>query len=331
MRLADIARTLLFPLYLAVDGVATMCALTFVIGLCRSAEAPSLYTVIRANADEEIRARVNNAFGMLQSFMMVIGPVLGGALQALFGNVFVILFDASTFLVSFILLSALKDAESEVEVGNELAGNGKGPQLEAALPTPGRTLDFLRCGLPILSFLMIDVASGIAFGSLNSLIPIIAQLKFDSSSLLCGVLQSSLTVGLLLGNIVYGKMKPGFSGTREYCIASYFALGCFLALSFTYEAPVAIPLLLAVGAGNSVQDVLLITAIQDIAQSDDTSTRFFSIRESLQSIVVLASTGVVALASTAVSMGLLVMLLGIFSIILVATLHALVLREGGKR
>lgn len=328
MRRADIVRALLFPLYLFVDGLLPMCILTFLIGTCRSLEVPSLYTVIGGGVNEGSRVKVNNAFGLLQNSMAVAGPVLGGIMQATFGGSFVILFNSATFVVSFAILSTLKSAKAS-QAEDDCRSDGEArSNSHSSFYFWRSSFDFLRTNLLIASFFLIDVASGIAFGSLNSLIPIIAQLEFSSSPILCGALQSSLMVGLLLGNVVYAGMVGRWIGVWSYFIASYFALGCFLALGFGYTSLVALPLLIVVGAGNSVQDVLLITAIQGAAQSDRDSSRFFSIRESIQSIVVFASTGLVTLEVEGIGIGPLIIILGVSSVLLVAVLHILTFREG---
>ena len=82
-----------------------------------------------------------------------------------------------------------------------------------------------------IGFLLIDISSGVAFGSLNSLLPAIAQLQFDSSSIQYGFLQSSLTIGLLFGNTIYGRLISGSDCVKSYCFVTYLALGAIWRLA----------------------------------------------------------------------------------------------------
>ena len=90
-----------------------------------------------------------------------------------------------------------------------------------------------------IGFLLIDISSGVAFGSLNSLLPAIAQLQFDSSSIQYGFLQSSLTIGLLFGNTIYGRLISGSDCVKSYCIVTYLALGAYLAFGYRYASGIS--------------------------------------------------------------------------------------------
>lgn len=138
-----------------------------------------------------------------------------------------------------------------------------------------------------IGFLLIDISSGVAFGSLNSLLPAIAQLQFDSSSIQYGFLQSSLTIGLLFGNTIYGRLISGSDCVKSYCFVTYLALGAYLAFGYRYASGISFIFLFIVGAGNAIQDVLLITSLQDLARDGSESISLFSIRSLCNRLLLL--------------------------------------------
>ena len=142
-----------------------------------------------------------------------------------------------------------------------------------------------------IGFLLIDISSGVAFGSLNSLLPAIAQLQFDSSSIQYGFLQSSLTIGLLFGNTIYGRLINGSDCIKSYCFVTYLALGAYL------------------------------------ARDESESISLFSIRESLQSVAVVISTLLVSLFTSIAMFSILVTGLGVFSIMMVVVFQLNYLRK----
>lgn len=82
-----------------------------------------------------------------------------------------------------------------------------------------------------------------------------------------------------------------------------------------------------VGAGNAIQDVLLITSLQDLARDESESISLFSIRESLQSVAVVISTLLVSLFTSTAMFSILVTGLGVFSIMMVAAFQLNYLRK----
>ena len=153
----------------------------------------------------------------------------------------------------------------------------------------------------------------------------IAQLQFDSSSIQYGFLQSSLTIGLLFGNTIYGRLISGSDCVKSYCFVTYLALGAYLAFGYRYAS--GISFIFLVGAGNAIEDVLLITSLQDLARDESESISLFSIRESLQSVAVVISTLLVSLFTSIAMFSILVTGLGVFSIMMVVVFQLNYLRK----
>lgn len=208
MRLADLIRAGLFVCYIFVDSKWSMFAITCAVSLCRTVEMPCFYSLLRSNTNSINRDVINNSFGFLQNLMMVLGPVAGGFVVAQFGAEAVLALDALSFAASFWLL---RDVPSVIEV-NDKEGISKNEKNWTAFSD-------LNAKHLAIGFLLIDISSGVAFGSLNSLLPAIAQLQFDSSSIQYGFLQSSLTIGLLFGNTIYGRLISGSDCVKSYCLA----------------------------------------------------------------------------------------------------------------
>ena len=213
----------------------------------------------------------------------------------------------------------LRDVPSVIEV-NDKEGISKNEKNRTAFSD-------LSAKHLAIGFLLIDISSGVAFGSLNSLLPAIAQLQFDSSSIQYGFLQSSLTIGLLFGNTIYGRLISGSDCVKSYCFVTYLALGAYLAFGYRYASGISFIFLFIVGAGNAIQDVLLITSLQDLARDGSESISLFSIRESLQSVAVVISTLLVSLFTSIAMFSILVTGLGVFSIMMVAAFQLNYLRK----
>lgn len=116
MRLADLIRAGLFVCYIFVDSKWSMFAITCAVSLCRTVEMPCFYSLLRANTNSINRDVINNSFGFLQNFMMVLGPVAGGFVVAQFGAEAVLALDALSFAASFWLL---RDVPSIIEVNDK--------------------------------------------------------------------------------------------------------------------------------------------------------------------------------------------------------------------
>ena len=313
MRLADLIRAGLFVCYIFVDSKWSMFAITCAVSLCRTVEMPCFYSLLRANTNSINRDVINNSFGFLQNLMMVLGPVAGGFVVAQFGAEAVLALDALSFAASFWLL---RDVPSVIEV-NDKEGISKNE----------KNWTDLNAKHLAIGFLLIDISSGVAFGSLNSLLPAIAQLQFDSSSIQYGFLQSSLTIGLLFGNTIYGRLISGSDCVKSYCFVTYLALGAYLAFGYRYASGISFIFLFIGGAGNAIQDVLLITSLQDLARDGSESMSLFSIRESLQPVAVVISSLLVSLVTSIAMFSILVTGLGVFSIMMVVVFQLNYLRK----
>lgn len=315
MKMADLIRAALFLLYFPLNGKWEIMVITLAVSSCRAIEIPCFYSLLRAGTFDQ-RDEINNAFGFLQNLTMVVGPMIGGCLVAGLGIEIVLIFNSLTFIVSFSLLKLVSITEAGV---HEKRPTFKGED---------NTLKFLLDTRSLaVGFLLIDISSGMAFGSLNSLLPEIVQLEYRSSSLLYGVFQSSLTIGLLVGNCLYGVVAKGREHVRLYCFMTYFALGAYFAFGFLYSFGFSFVLLFAVGVGNSIQDVLLITSLQELAKDSAESVRLFSIRESLQAFAVIFSTFLVSLFTNVELFPLLFTVLSLLSFMMVLMFHFRYLRR----
>ena len=113
-------------------------------------------------------------------------------------------------------------------------------------------------------FLLIDISSGVAFGLLNSLLlPAIAQLYFDSSSIQYGFLQSSLTIGLLFGNTIYGRLISGSDCVKSYCFVMHLALGAYSCLVIAMSG-ISFIFLYRLVPETPFKMCFLITSLQDL-------------------------------------------------------------------
>lgn len=157
-------------------------------------------------------------------------------------------------------------------------------------------------------FLLVDFTSGLAFGTLNSLMPVAATETSSNSVALYGGFLSLLMAGQLCGNVVYEFLgKRQFAPNRLYFLATGFSLFAYLCFGWVSWWPLRCAMLFLTGLGNSVQDVCLLTSLQT-PSCPSGSTRTIALRESLGSIAVLLSSAAVAAMIKLISIPLIVTL-----------------------
>ena len=301
MKSMDIFRTILFPLYLFASSPWHFYLLTLLIYGCRSLEMPCFYTLVKQCGDSDSRLSSNNYFTALQNAIMVIGPIVGSLLQMAFGVGFVIWFNALTFLGSFALLSRIRTARS-VELGWGRAG------FFANI----KTLMKRHPGTFIL--MATDAVVGIATGTLNSLMPIVAEIDYLNSSMAYSLMTSFLTTGMLLGNVLLRRLTLTRAPEMTYFIASIGGVLAFVIFGWTTVLPLCLIALSAVGVCTTFQDVTLATAIQNAETNDTNVTQLFSLNQTAGSAAVIFSSVAIGATINALGTKELVAIVGVTSI-----------------
>lgn len=196
-----------------------------------------------------------------------LGPALAGLVVAGFGVQTALLLDAASFyVVAWILFSA-----------------GTMPQAE---PEPGRMRDRVRAGLAyirgetVLKRLL--TAQGAAFVFFAAVLPIevvYAKESLGTDDTGYGLMLSSWGVGMVFGSLVFARIREASLGYQ--LLFSTLAVGAgYLGLAFAPTLALACVASVLGGAGNGIQWVAAISAVQELT-AEAMQARVMSVLESI--------------------------------------------------
>ncbi len=216
-----------------------------------------------------------------------VGPALAGLVVAGFGVQSALLLDAVSFyVVAWILFSA-----------------GTMPQAE---PEAGRMRDRVRAGLAYIRgetvLRRILTAQGLAFVFFAAVLPvevIYAKETLGTGDTGYGVMLASWGVGMVLGSFIFARVRE--ASLAYQLLFSTLAIGAgYLGLAFAPTLAVACAASVVGGAGNGVQWVAAISAVQELT-AETMQARVMSVLESIGAAmpgIGFAVGGVIAAAVT---------------------------------
>jgi predicted MFS family arabinose efflux permease len=151
--------------------------------------------------DETVVSKVSAAFGGAQQVTLILGPAIGGILVAAIGAPAVLIVDAATYLVAFVLVLAFVHGGQPVPVDESSRGVLAGVRFLAR----DRVL-----GPMTLTLVILDAAASAIFTSL----PALAYLRFDQDPKVVGWLFTAFGIGALGGSVLAMKALDRFSPLR---------------------------------------------------------------------------------------------------------------------
>jgi MFS family permease len=196
-----------------------------------------------------------------------VGPALAGLVVAGFGVQSALLLDAVSFyIVAWILFSA-----------------GTMPQAE---PEPGRMRDRVRAGLAYIRgetmLRRILTAQGLAFIFFAAVLPvevIYAKETLGTGDTGYGVMLASWGIGMVLGSIIFARVRE--TSLAYQLFFSTLAIGFgYLGLAVAPTLAVACAASVLGGAGNGIQWVAAISAVQELT-AETMQARVMSVLESI--------------------------------------------------
>jgi MFS family permease len=195
-----------------------------------------------------------------------VGPALGGLIVAGLGLQTALLLDALSFLLIAVLMAA-------------------GP-LPYAEPEEGRWRDRIRAGLayvrtrvPLRRLLLAQGAAFVFFAAVIPIEVIYAKETLGSGDSGYGALLASWGVGMVFGSLVFARLRR--SGFPLLLVGSTLAVGAaYLGLAAAPTLVVACAVSVLGGAGNGVQWVSMVSAIQEMTRSS-MQARVMSVLESI--------------------------------------------------
>jgi MFS family permease len=198
-----------------------------------------------------------------------VGPALAGLAVAGFGVQSALLLDAVSFyVVAWILFTA-----------------GKMPQAE---PEAGRMRDRVRAGLAYIrgrpDLRRILTAQGLAFVFFAAVLPIevvYAKESLGTSDTGYGMMLASWGAGMVLGSLIFARIRE--SPLAAQLLFSTLAIGAgYLGLAFAPGLAAACAASVLGGAGNGIQWVAAISAVQELT-AETMQARVMSVLESIGS------------------------------------------------
>jgi MFS family permease len=195
-----------------------------------------------------------------------VGPALGGLIVAGLGLQTALLLDALSFLLIAVLMAA-------------------GP-LPYAEPEEGRWRDRIRAGLayvrtrvPLRRLLLAQGAAFVFFAAVIPIEVIYAKETLGSGDSGYGALLASWGVGMVFGSLIFARLRR--SGFPLLLVGSTLAVGAaYLGLAAAPTLVVACAVSVLGGAGNGVQWVSMVSAIQEMTRSS-MQARVMSVLESI--------------------------------------------------
>ena len=220
-------------------------ALAFVTGIPAGAHFGAQSAIVPELLGEETAgvARVNALFQTASRLTYFVGPAVGGALLAVIGAPAVMLVDAGTFAVSFVLVALL--VPGRPTAGGAADGEGE--------PRLGDGLALLRRDAVLRPLTFAQFLSQAAFMAMNAAIPVLAFTEYGRDARLAGVLLGVWGGGAMLGGIVAFRIVDAHEPLRLGALA-WALQAASLWLLVAAPAPAVAALALAIsGLGNGIR------------------------------------------------------------------------------
>jgi len=254
---------LLIPVLFALHHLSLpiLYLLTFLIAVASGIFGPALYSAIPLMVSEHRRVSANALMQTTGQIGILVGPLLGGILSAVYNPVFVMVVNGVTFLVSAIFLLFIRITETR-DHGVPLASGFSGIMEEVR-----EGVLFVFSGNRLLLGLFVIMALyGVITGPVTILLPLLSKGVLHAGSRGFGYLLSAYGIGMLLASLAL-TVRPPVNLFRW--IAGGFFWGGVLMLLVSSSHVMAIDLLLMAlfGMAVSVVNPLVHTLLQNHAPS----------------------------------------------------------------
>ena len=220
-------------------------ALAFVCGIPAGAHFGAQSAIVPELLGEETAgvARVNALFQTASRLTYFAGPAVGGVLLAAAGAPFVMLVDAATFAVSFVLVAVF------VRPRPAAAAGGAGE----AVPRLGDGLALLRHDAVLRPLTFAQFLSQAAFMAMNAAVPVLAFTEYGRDATLAGVLLGAWGGGAMLGGIVAFRIVDAHDPLRLGALAWALQAAPLWLLAAGPAPAVAVAALALSGLGNGIR------------------------------------------------------------------------------
>lgn len=305
-------RMVIFPLFLLATTQWHYYILTIIIYFSSAFTYAYRYAVIKNICAEEELPQANNMLPMLENLIMLLAPLFGGWLYSALGLAPLVLISCVCFFASFLSLRWIKagympDVVQNIQDGAEVhSKTGKTFFHEFIRITKQYPFAFL--------LIIVDTIASISFGSLNMIMPIITQERFENSATIYSYMNSAVSLGLIVGNVIFHRRFIRANFRFTYILSTFFATTFFVLLGIWGNFIPFIVFLFLIGLFNSIQDSSLVTEIQSDMEATSDISFVFSVYQSFIAFSVVISTLLVPVVITNVGTWFLFASLGLINI-----------------
>lgn len=233
--------------------------LTFLIAMASGIFGPALYSAVPLMVPEPRRVSANALMQTTGQVGILVGPLLGGLLSAIYNPVFVMLVNGGTFLISAVFLLFIRIPEICVPASS---GGLSGIWEEVR-----EGVRFVFSGDRILPGLFAIMAIyGMVTGPVTILLPLLSNEVLSAGSRGFGMLLSAYGIGMLLSSLAL-TLRPPANLFRW--ISGGFLVGalCIALVAATRSLALDLVLMALFGMGVSVVNPLVHTLLQNNAPS----------------------------------------------------------------
>jgi len=240
--------------------IAALCLGNLVLGLSGATFGPAVNALIPTLVPESRLERANAVFRFSQTGGGAIGQGLGGLLFATIGFAGTIAVNAVSFALSALSESWIRLPADKTEIRQPA------PLRIRALWT--ETLATTRALLSVRrtrALLVMIAAFHLCFASLPITLPYYVERVLGLDPAWFGPLMAALSIGILIGFVVVGLMKPARNRLGRAALFAFAVALVFGSLAVVPSVPVAALALGGIGAGIGIIIVTLMTELQVVA------------------------------------------------------------------
>ncbi|HEU5379357.1 MAG TPA: MFS transporter [Ktedonobacteraceae bacterium] len=265
----DFLRMLLVALLILVSGssffpwkptvtvqLSAIYATVFLTSVCSQFFTPARATLIRDLVDKKQLGRASGLAQVSQSIALIMGPPLAAPVLFSVGVQWALLFNALTFLVSFLCIQAIR-VERTAKNGDKAGQANFGREF-----LEGMTFFFKNRVLQVL-FVTVIVAS-LGAGAINSLMIFFVTQNLHVAVTYVGLLDGFFGVGVIVGAILVSAISSKLEITWLF-VVSILGFGIlFLLLARTTNVFVAFSILLLLGLAQVTINITIVPMVLGI-------------------------------------------------------------------
>jgi MFS family permease len=268
----------------SVDTVWLVYLLAFMESSVSQVARPAVAALVPALVGREELARANSVSSVRWHVSLILGFPLGGALLAIAGFPFVVIIDATSYIVSGVLLLGIKPHAYRFRASSPKPSQPNGGFRDQLIEGFRAVAMHRRVAFPVIVFGVLGIASGVV----NPLLAPFVKTVLDGGPIEFGWLAASQGVGGMAGGILLGRFWH--TARRSAVVLGSIGVGFGLFLMANVHV-FAIPLLGLAAIPAVVGGVTLQTILQE-ASEDRLRGRVFAVLGTISGAVVLLGAGI---------------------------------------